>query len=177
MAVNGQGAFLTVSEVARLVRRHPVTVRRAIKLGHLHARRPSGGPFIVSRKALEDWTGEDVITQPALQKKLNVKPRTLNNWCEAGEVPFTHIDGVKHRVFDDKGEAAVAEKAAELKERRSATPSSRLDLADSLFLQAKVGQLVVELSRQVAELSRQNTAIERLCEAVEMLLAQRTNGQ
>ena len=48
----------SVGEIARIVDRHPDTVRNEIRRGHLRAGR-LGGQIIVTYSALATWIGED----------------------------------------------------------------------------------------------------------------------
>ena len=48
--------YYTCPEVAaRQLRRHVVSVRRAIAAGHLKASRLNGGPYVVSDRALAEY--------------------------------------------------------------------------------------------------------------------------
>lgn len=56
--INGQRAAYTVSEVARLVSKHPLTIRRAIAAGELKASGGGKSHYRISRGDLEAWWRE-----------------------------------------------------------------------------------------------------------------------
>lgn len=56
--------LLTTAEVAVRVRKHPKTVERAIRAGHLRAARLSGterGPYGVAPEWVDEWIGNTLV--------------------------------------------------------------------------------------------------------------------
>ena len=58
-------AFLSVLEAALLVRLHPVTVRREIRLGRLRAYRAGEVQIRIPRDAIDEWLKLNPAAEPA----------------------------------------------------------------------------------------------------------------